>query len=1114
MFELSIEWLTIIVNASVRALFMAVIAYAALRFLKLRDANMRHRVWSGVLLGMLCLPVLSGLLPPVPLPFELGTDWRLALEESPVPPEETPPAVINSNAERLPNPNNVELLGSGNRPASLDDAPGPPWPGSEDPAAVHASVVDTAGASSPTEAEEPVTAVAPGFSTARLVRTSLTAAFAVWLLGMAVLLVRTVVGLLATHILLRRSQNLQNHLPSEFSAAVLKAFQNGRVRLMCSDEVRVPVTVGWWKPTVLLPTSWQDWSTSKMEAVLAHETTHVARRDFVVAVLAEVNRCLYWFHPMSWWLRRTLSDLAEEACDDAAIDLTGNPAGYARHLLEVAAALTHGRGRVVQPGLSMARESIVVSRIASILDFTRPLSRQLTWKALAVLLLVTVPVIALSAALQPAGPVPDDQSDVAETTFDNKANEDSKTKEPAAPEGLHIHGKVVDNDKRGIANAKVQLFRTKRSGYYAANPVSTLVEDLTVDSDGHFDSVIPLVKLPKDASDKQWANQDWLMLVVSAPGRVYATHSFPEYGETEPLTFGPPDDVPMKGRLLSLEGQPVSGVTVSVIRCERGDSEKVDAWLARVSKNPPKPEAEPGMMIGNVAEEDRFPSKRNLKLPLEAVPTTTSDENGRFQINGFGADDLILVEVSGGGVVKSTLHVLGRDLQNKKITAGHRSNLSSVGAYYGREFRYVTQPSVPVFGVIRDIDTKKPLTNVDVAVGHVSGRTYSHTGYVVTKTDEQGRYRIDGLPAVPKGSRKRDRNSLSIRPGELPYIEHDSWAIPLRDGLDPIEFNIELRKAVLARGQLTNRKTGEPIQAKIYYSPFRTNDHCADYVRFADQTTMMLGNESRYQTDRNGYFYVPVIEGRGVIAAKALGGSHCTQYGVEDIPEFNDGAYKDGGPVTSDHIVPSLYHSLKAVDVPTDVDEIKVDMQVDPGLSLTAKFIDPNGKPLTNVEVSGAPGYRGWVKTETDSTTISSLVVGQVRPIWATLDGPNRISRMIQLVPEEGQKEFTIQLFDRTVVTGRLIDVDGNPIANQSLAARHNNDPEFINTVHPNQTTDADGKFQYYLVVGTNYTIIGQGANYFTVAKDLDVSKPQRIDLGDLVVDPDAKHCVVLNAYR
>lgn len=165
----------------------------------------------------------------------------------------------------------------------------------------------------------------------------------------------------------------------------------------------------------------------------------------------------------------------------------------------------------------------------------------------------------------------------------------------------------------------------------------------------------------------------------------------------------------------------------------------------------------------------------------------------------------------------------------------------------------------------------------------------SHTGYVVTRTDDQGRYRIEGLPIPPKGTRKWDRNGLSVRPGHLPYIENDHIPIPVGDGVDPVEFNVELRRAVTARGRITNELTGEPIMAALYYTPFRSNEHTDKYMRYADDLTTMLGNDTRYHSDEEGNFEIPVIPGRGVVTAKVSdSGDLVSGYGKAEIDEFKN----------------------------------------------------------------------------------------------------------------------------------------------------------------------------------------------------------------------------------
>ena len=121
-----------------------------------------------------------------------------------------------------------------------------------------------------------------------------------------------------------------------------------------------------------------------------------------LAFLAELSASLYWFHPCAWWLVRRLAILAEAACDDVAIDSTGNRTAYARHLLEIAGTLTGRSSRVAYSAVSMARCSNVEGRINAILDMTRRPSRQLTWTGLALMAIVVAPLVGVTAALRPA----------------------------------------------------------------------------------------------------------------------------------------------------------------------------------------------------------------------------------------------------------------------------------------------------------------------------------------------------------------------------------------------------------------------------------------------------------------------------------------------------------------------------------------------------------------------------------------------------------------------------------------------------------------------------------------------------------------------------------------
>lgn len=78
-----------------------------------------------------------------------------------------------------------------------------------------------------------------------------------------------------------------------------------------SSLVAVPITIGVFNPTILLPSIWHDWDTCKLGAVLTHEMSHVVRRDSLAQFAALLHRAIFWFSPLAWWLNRHLSELAE-----------------------------------------------------------------------------------------------------------------------------------------------------------------------------------------------------------------------------------------------------------------------------------------------------------------------------------------------------------------------------------------------------------------------------------------------------------------------------------------------------------------------------------------------------------------------------------------------------------------------------------------------------------------------------------------------------------------------------------------------------------------------------------------------------------------------------------
>ncbi len=135
--------------------------------------------------------------------------------------------------------------------------------------------------------------------------------------------------------------------------------QPGRIRFTTSPQVRSPVVIG--MREVCLPADgWLCLSEAQRRAVLAHEIAHLRRHDPVWRLLESLVCLLLPFQPFARRVWRRLLELAEYACDDVAVRLTG----ARRPLAEALARLAPMRWEspVCAPGF-VSGESRLVRRV-------------------------------------------------------------------------------------------------------------------------------------------------------------------------------------------------------------------------------------------------------------------------------------------------------------------------------------------------------------------------------------------------------------------------------------------------------------------------------------------------------------------------------------------------------------------------------------------------------------------------------------------------------------------------------------------------------------------------------------------------------------------------------
>jgi uncharacterized protein (TIGR03435 family) len=106
------------------------------------------------------------------------------------------------------------------------------------------------------------------------------------------------------------------------------------VRIVSANSPLEPGVFGIMRPVLLWSAGITErLSDGHLEAILTHEVEHVRRRDNLAAGLHLVVQSLCWFHPLVWWIGARLFEERERACDEAVMQLGGEPEAYAEGIL-------------------------------------------------------------------------------------------------------------------------------------------------------------------------------------------------------------------------------------------------------------------------------------------------------------------------------------------------------------------------------------------------------------------------------------------------------------------------------------------------------------------------------------------------------------------------------------------------------------------------------------------------------------------------------------------------------------------------------------------------------------------------------------------------------------
>lgn len=163
---------------------------------------------------------------------------------------------------------------------------------------------------------------------------------------------------------LRRSSRGAN---AEIVALVQRLSLDRRIQTLVSDDIAVPMTWGTLRPTLLLPSSVQQWSATDLRAALEHELAHIRHRDAARRWLGTLVSALWWPHPLVWIASKAWKLEQERACDDAVVRSGANTERYATQLIEAAHSIRLGGFRSAA-ALVMAMPTGLETRLHSVVS--------------------------------------------------------------------------------------------------------------------------------------------------------------------------------------------------------------------------------------------------------------------------------------------------------------------------------------------------------------------------------------------------------------------------------------------------------------------------------------------------------------------------------------------------------------------------------------------------------------------------------------------------------------------------------------------------------------------------------------------------------------------------
>ncbi len=903
----------------------------------------------------------------------------------------------------------------------------------------------------------------------------------VYLAGVLLTLIWLALGAIQVESLRRQSAD-----PTDRVRALLDRLSGPGTSRPCvrlSSRIGLPVAIGLVRPMILLPDRFAETETdARLEAALAHEWAHVRNGDLRLLALLRWLKPVLYAHPGYWWLRRLVRSDQEVLADAAAAMATeAGRLGYAEILLCWArSAHCSARSTTAFAALGIwERPSLLHRRIRFLTDPRSPVVTRCTsrWRWSAGLVPPLMAVALGSFTLRSSGahgPPQEPRRDPVSVELN-----EAKT----AGEAILYANRVVDPAGNLVSGARIYV------------PTHIAITDKTLPcpevrattgADGSFK-----FRILKTEYEAPWTLEPWRESPVVAMASGFGpavTLGFARRNEA-PLRLAR-DDVPIEGRILDLQGQPVAGAKVQVVVLlwpKRSLSDWVKALRERQTAYP--------------VQYEHLDSWKDQSVS-DLFPEVETSRDGRFTIKGVGRERVVSLLITGPLIETKIINVVTAQFETTNVP-DFAQGVRTV-TYYRPRFDHVAGPTRIVVGTVRDKDTGKPLAGALVRNMRSLNNGIHFTS---ATTDSEGRYRLVGLPiSLRRDSLRSNRQPemlMATAPEDQPYLLS---TLPLEARLDTsmITKDFNLKRGIWIRGRVTDQATGKAPPANVSYFAFADNPSLKEAPEFR-----FVSGANRIPCDREGNYRLVGFAGHGLVAARAAGLEADLRYRFGVGADRITGLSTRPGADTKSTVPPVFsvwnYHTLAEVNAPQGAGDVICNVQLDPGRTVKGKIVGPSGALLTGCQVSGlADFYTRWEPIKGDASEFEVQALGEKTARYVLfLHVANELAGSTVVGPG-ATGPITVKLEPWGSLSGRIVDADGQPMKGLAITCREGlprADPPAGSLPDDLIKVFDDGRFQAEgLIPGLKYTfsVIRVGRALGRAGREIVLQSGETRNLGDV----------------